>query len=87
MNLSLGLGQATATRKGGLGTPATIMQELNWQRSVGGEPTKVNQWKEVMGSLQEFKAYMFVKQRSCFATVMHSPMKFAAISTPTGHLQ
>jgi hypothetical protein len=40
-----------------------------------------------MGSLQEFKAYMFVKQGSCFATVMHSPMKFAAISTATGHLQ
>ena len=40
-----------------------------------------------MGSLQEFKAYMFIKQGSCFATVMHSPMKFAAISTATGHLQ
>jgi len=40
-----------------------------------------------MGSLQEFKAYMFVKQGSCFATVMHSPMKFPAISAATGHLQ
>ena len=59
---------AAATQKGDLGTPATIMQELNWQRSVGGDPTKINQWKEVMGSLQEFKAYMFVKKGSCFAT-------------------
>ena len=40
-----------------------------------------------MGSLQEFKAYMFVKQGSCFAMVMHSLMKFAAISAATGHLQ
>jgi hypothetical protein len=30
---------------------------------------------------------MFVKQGSCFATVMHSPMKFTAISAVTGHLQ
>jgi len=80
-------GMAAVTQKGGLGTPATIIQELTWQRSVGGDPTKINQWKEVMGSLQEFKAYMFVKQGSCFATVMHSPMKFAAISAATGHLQ
>ena len=36
-------GMAAATRKGGLGTPATIMQELNWQWSVGGDPTKINQ--------------------------------------------
>jgi len=80
-------GMAAATRKDGLGTPATIIQELIWQRSVGGDLTKINQWKEVMGSLQEFKAYMFVKQGNCFATVMHSPIKFAAISAATGHLQ
>ena len=40
-----------------------------------------------MGNLQDFKAYLFVKQGSAFAMVMHSPMKFAAISTATGHLQ
>jgi hypothetical protein len=78
---------AAATQKGGLGTPATLIHKLTWQRSVGGDPTKINQWKEVMGSLQEFKAYMSVKQGSCFATVMHSLMKFAAISAATGHLQ
>ncbi len=36
-----------------------------------------------MGSLQDFKAYLFVKQGSCFATVVHSPLKFAAISAAT----
>jgi hypothetical protein len=30
---------------------------------------------------------MFVKQGSCFATVVHSPMKFAAINSATVHLQ
>ena len=80
-------GMATATRKGGLGTPTTIPQELNWQRSVEGDPTKINHWKDVMGNLQEFKAYIFVRQGSCYATVMHSPMKFAAISPATAHLQ
>ena len=29
-------GMTAATQKGGLGTPATIIQELTWQRSVGG---------------------------------------------------
>jgi hypothetical protein len=80
-------GMAAATQKCCLGTPTTIIQELTWQWSVGGDPTKINQWKEVTGSLQEFKAYMFVKQGSCFATVMHSLMKFTAISAATGHLQ
>jgi len=78
---------ATATRKAGLGTPATLPQELNWQRSVGGDQTKINQWKDVMGTLQDFKAYIFIRQGSCYATVMHSPMKFAAISPATTHLQ
>ena len=81
------LGMAAATQKGGLGTPTTIIQELTWQRSVGGDPTKINLWKDVMGGLQEFKAYMFVKQGSCFAMMVHLPMKFAAISPATGHLQ
>ena len=40
-----------------------------------------------MGSLQEFKGYMFVKQCSCFAMVVHLPMKLTVISAATGHLQ
>ena len=80
-------GMAAATKKGGLGTQANIIQDLLWQRSVGGDTAKITQWKEIMGNLQDFKAYLFVKQGSSFATVMHSPMKFAAISAATGHLQ
>jgi hypothetical protein len=75
-----------AIAKCGLGTNATIINNLTWQRSVGGDTTKINQWKEVMGSLQEFKSYIFVKRGSCFATVMHLPMKFTAISAATHHL-
>ena len=63
------------------------MQDLLWQRSVGEERAKITQWKEIMGNLQDFKAYLFVKQESSFATVMHLPMKFAAISAATSHLQ
>jgi hypothetical protein len=48
---------------------------------------KITQWKEVMGNLQDFKAYLFVKQGSSFTMVMHSPMKFAVINAATGHLQ
>ena len=80
-------GLATAIARGGVGTPATIPHELNWQRLVDGEPAKINQWKDIMGSIQDFKAYLFVKPGSCFATVVHSPMKFAAISSATSHLQ
>jgi hypothetical protein len=76
-----------AIAKCGLGTNAAIIHDITWQRSVGGDTTKINQWKEFMGSLQEFKSYIFVKRGSCFATVMHSPMKFAAISAATQHLQ
>jgi len=79
-------GMGAAIRKGGLGTKATITQDLACQRSGGGNTTRINQWKDVMGSLQDFKAYLFVKQGSCFATVMHSPLKFAAISAATQHL-
>lgn len=54
---------------------------------MGGDTAKINQWKEIRGSIQEFKAYLFIKQGSCFVTVVHSQMKFAAISAATLHLQ
>jgi hypothetical protein len=78
-------GLAMATAKGGVGTPTTIPQELNWQRLVEGEPAKISQWKDIMGSIQEFKAYLFVKPGSCFATVVHSPMKMRR-SAPQPHI-
>ncbi len=73
--------------RGGLGSVASITQDLDWQRSVGGDTGKIRQWKDVMGGLQDFKAYIFVKQGSCIAKVVHSPMKFAAINSATAHLQ
>jgi hypothetical protein len=36
-------GLATAIARGGVGTPATIPHEINWQRLVDGEPAKINQ--------------------------------------------
>ena len=54
-------GMAAAIQKGGLGSQANIIQDLFWQRSVGGDTAKIVQWKEVMGNLQGFKAYLFVK--------------------------
>ena len=81
------LGLAAAIRRGGLGTQASITQDLECQPEVGGDAGKINQWREVMGSLQDFRAYIFIKQGSCFAMVIHSPMKFAAINTATVHLQ
>jgi hypothetical protein len=75
-------GLARATAKGGVRTPTTIPQELNWQRLVEGEPAKISQWKDIMGSIQDFKAYLFVKPGSCFATVVHSPRR----SAPQPHI-
>ena len=80
-------GMTAAIRRGGLGTTASMTQDLAWQRAMGGDTGKINQWKEIMGSLQEFKAYLFIKQGTCFVTVLHSPMKFAAINSSTAHLQ
>ena len=75
-------GLARATAKGGVRTPTTIPQELNWQRLVEGDPAKISQWKDIMGSIQDFKAYLFVKPGSCFATVVHSPRR----SAPQPHI-
>jgi hypothetical protein len=80
-------GMTAAICRGGLGTVASITQDLDWQQSVVGDTGKISQWKDVMGGLQHFKAYMFIKQGSCFATVVHSPMKFPAINSATAHLQ
>ena len=80
-------GITAAIHKGGSSTVASMAQDLMWQRAVEGDAGKITQWKEVMGSLQEFKAYLFIKQGTCFATVLHSPMKFAAINPSTAHLQ
>ncbi len=64
-----------------------LAQDLKWQKEVAGDTQKINQFKEVVGGLQDFRTYLFMKLGSTFATVLHSPMKFVAISDATQHLQ
>jgi hypothetical protein len=99
--LGMGVGAALATatgtspysgfnnaiKKWGMGTKASIARDLKWQHDVGGNPQKTTQFKEVVGGLQDFHTYLFMKPGSAFVTVMHSPMKFVAISEATQHLQ
>ncbi len=54
---------------------------------MGGDKTKITQFQEVAGALQEFKTYLFVKTGNAFCTVVNSPMKFMAISEATQHFQ
>ncbi len=48
---------------------------------------KNKQFKDVVRGLQDFQTYLFIKPGSAFTTVLHSLMKFAAISKATQHLQ
>jgi hypothetical protein len=48
---------------------------------------KIKQFQEVAGSLQDFLTYLFIKPGSAFATVLHSPIKFVALTEGTQHLQ
>jgi hypothetical protein len=77
---------AAVIKKWGTGNNIAQVQELEWQRGVGGDKTKITQFQEVAGALQEFKTYLFVKPDSPFCTVIYSPMKFMAISEATQHL-
>ena len=54
---------------------------------MDGDPNKVTNFKEVVGGLQDFRVFLFMKPGSAYVTVMHSPMKFFAISDATQHLQ
>ena len=97
----LGRGGATATMvqaspysgfdealtKWGLSTDTSVRQDLNWQRDVNGDSQKINLFKEIVGGLQEFQTYLLIKPGNAFVTVIHSPMKFVAISEATQHLQ
>jgi hypothetical protein len=56
-------------------------------QGVAGERTKITQFQDVAGALQEFKTYLYMKPGSAFCTVVHSPMKFMAITMATKHLQ
>ena len=78
---------AAAIKKWGIGD--TVMQnaELRWQQGVAGDKNRITQFQEVVGALQEFKTYLFMKPGSAYCTIIHSPMKFMAITEATKHLQ
>jgi hypothetical protein len=80
-------GLAAAIARWKTNDTATLERELEWQRGVGGNKTKVTQFQKMAGGLQEFKTYLFIKPGSAFCTVVHSPMKCMAISDATRHLQ
>ena len=46
----------------------------------------MSKFVELLGSIQEFKAYLCIKKGSAFTTIVHSPMKYVAISKATQHL-
>ena len=64
-----------------------LARDLKWQKKVAGDAQRINQFKEVVSGLQDFRTYLFMKPGSAFATVLHSSMKFVAISDATQHLQ
>ncbi len=76
-------GLAAAIAKWRMDNTTAQVRELEWQRGVGGDKTKITQFQEIAGALQEFKMYLFVKPGSAFCMVVHSPMKFMAISKAT----
>ena len=55
-------------------------RELKWQKDIAGNSQKIKQFQEVVGALQDFKTYLFVKPGSIFVMVIHSLMKFIALS-------
>jgi hypothetical protein len=73
-------GMAAAIKKCGIGHTVTQSVELRWQQGVAGKKTKIAQFQDVTGALQKFKTYLFTKPGSTFCTVVHSPMKFMAIT-------
>ncbi len=75
-----------AMKKWGMGTEASILQDLTWQREVDGNANKITQFKELVRGLQDFRTYLFIKPGSAFVTVLHSTMKYVAISKATQHL-
>jgi hypothetical protein len=78
---------AAAIKKWGIGDTVTQSVELRWQQGVAGKKTKIPQFQDVAGALQKSKTYLFMKPESAFCTILHSPMKFMAITEATKHLQ
>ena len=80
-------GMAAAIKKWGIGDANTQANELRWQQGVRGDKNKIEQFRDIVGALQDFKTYLFMKPGSAFCTVVHSPMKFVAITAATQQLQ
>jgi hypothetical protein len=80
-------GMAASINKWGVSDAKTQAQELLWQQGVGGNKAKIEQFCDVAEALQEFKRYIFMKLGGAFCTVVHSPMKFMAITEATQQLQ
>jgi hypothetical protein len=76
-----------AIKRWGTGTETALARDLKWQKEVAGNVQRINQFKEVVSGLQDFRTYLFMKPGSAFAKVLHSPMKFVDISDATQHLQ
>ena len=76
-----------ALKRWGPSGDITATRDLRWQRDVKGDTQRIKQFQEVVGGLQEFRTYLLMKPGSAFVTVLHSPMKFVAISEATQHLQ
>jgi hypothetical protein len=81
------LGMSAAVQKWDTGDIVSQGQELTWQRGVEGIKTKITQFQEMVGALQEFKLYLLMKKGSSFCTIIHSPMKFMALNEAKQHLQ
>jgi len=76
-----------ALKRWGPSGDITATRDLKWQRDVNGDMQKIKQFQEVVGGLQDFWTYLLMKPGSAFVTILHSPMKFVAISEATQHLQ
>jgi hypothetical protein len=72
-----------ALKRWGPSGDITATRDLRWQHDVNGDTQKIKQFQEVVGGLQEFRTYLLMKPGSAFVTVLHSPMKFVAISEAT----
>jgi hypothetical protein len=78
---------AAAIEKWGSRAQESENCKLAWQKAVDGDTSKINLFHKTTRGLQEFNTYLFIKKGSAYCTVLHSPMKFMAISKATQHLQ
>ncbi len=58
-------GMSVAIQMWSTGDIVSQGQELAWQKGVEGDKTKITQFQEMVGALQEFKMYLFMKNGKC----------------------